>query len=223
MAFALLRGPVGFVTNERLYQSLCVQIRALRFNSRASLLNFECCLLQIFFAMEVYMNYLVFVLRLIHILAGVFWVGGSLVFAFFISPAVAATGEAGQKMMVHLVNKARFSTRIAISAVLTVIAGGWLYLIDSQGLTSAWRSSGPGFGFGIGGLFALVGLGFGLMIGMNSNRLGKLATEIQGKPTDAQLAGIQAAQRQLKFAVPIASAALILALICMATARYWVL
>jgi uncharacterized membrane protein len=172
--------------------------------------------------MEVHMNYLVFVLRLIHILAGVFWVGSSMVFVFFLTPAVAATGEAGQKLMVHLINKARLSTRIAISAVLTVLAGGWLYLIDSQGLTSAWRSSGPGIGFGIGGLFALIGLVFGLMVGINSNRLGKLSAEIQGKPTEAQLAGIQAAQKQLKYAGPISSAALIIALICMATARYWV-
>lgn len=168
------------------------------------------------------MNYLVIVLRLIHIVAGVFWVGGSLIFAFFISPAVAANGEAGQKIMAHLVNKARLSTRLAISAVLTVLAGSWLYQIDSQGLTSGWSSSGPGVGFSIGGIFAVIGLIFGLIIGINSNRLGKLAMEIQGKPSDEQFKRIQAAQKQLSFAVPITSVSLILALICMATARYWV-
>lgn len=167
------------------------------------------------------MNYLVLVLRLIHILAGVFWVGGNLIFAFFVSPAVAATGEAGQKVMAHLVNKARLSARISVSAVLTVIAGGWLYDIDSQGLTSGWRTSGPGLGFGIGGVFALIGLIFGLIVGINSNRLGKLSTEIVGKPTEDQMHKLQAAQKQLGFAVPISSITLILALICMATARYW--
>jgi hypothetical protein len=49
-----------------------------------------------------------------------------------------------------------------------------------------------------------------------------LAGEIQGKPTSEQMSKIQAAQRQLKYAAPISTLALILALICMATARYWV-
>ncbi len=168
------------------------------------------------------MNYLVIVLRLIHIVSGVFWVGASLVTAFFITPTVAATGESGQKVMAHLVNKARISFRIAISAILTVLAGGWLYWIDSQGFTSSWRSSGPGLGFGLGGTLALIGLIFGLIVGVNSERLGKLSTEIKGKPTEEQVMKLQSAQKQLKFAVPISTAALILALLCMATARYWV-
>ena len=169
------------------------------------------------------MNYLVVILRLTHILSGVFWVGGSVVLAFFITPAVAANGEAGQKLMVHLINKARIATRIAIAAILTVLAGGWLYLIDSQGLTSSWQYSGPGWGFGIGALFALIGLIFGLMVGINSNKIGKVAAEITGKPTTDQLNIMQAAQKQLSYASPISTVALILALICMATARYWVL
>jgi uncharacterized membrane protein len=168
------------------------------------------------------MNYLVIILRLIHILSGVFWVGGSIVLAFFITPAVAANGEAGQKIFVHLVNKAQISTRIAAAAILTVLAGGWLYLIDSQGLTSGWSNSGPGLGFGIGAFFAFIGLIFGLIVGVNSNKLGKAAGEISGKPTTEQLNIIQAAQKQLRFASPISTVALILALICMATARYWV-
>ena len=168
------------------------------------------------------MNFLVLFLRLIHIFSGVFWVGSSLMSYFFITPTVAATADAGQKFMAHIITKANLSTRIAISAVLTVLAGGWLYLIDSQGLTSSWQSSGPGVGFGIGGLFALIGLIFGLLIGRNSNILGKLAGEIQGKPTSEQMSKIQAAQKHLKYAAPVSTIALILALICMATARYWV-
>ena len=117
------------------------------------------------------MNYLVLLLRLVHIFSGVFWVGSSLMTYFFITPTVFATADAGQKFMAHIVTKAKLSTRIAVSAILTVLAGGWLYLIDSQGLTSSWQSSGPGLGFGIGGLFAIIGLIFGLLIGKNSNIL----------------------------------------------------
>ncbi len=129
------------------------------------------------------MNYLVIVLRLIHIIAGVFWVGSTHINHFFISPTVSATAEAGQEFMAHLVVNAHLSTRIAISAIVTVLAGGWLYEIDSKALTSARRNSGPGLGFGIGGLFAIIGLIFGLIKGKYSRMLENLAVEIRGKPT----------------------------------------
>jgi uncharacterized membrane protein len=167
------------------------------------------------------MDYLKIVLRLIHILAGTFWVGSSIFAGLFIGPTVQATGEAGQKFMAHLIAKAHISARITGSAILTVLAGGWLYWIDSDGLTSAWKTSGPGWGFGIGAVLALIGLAFGSMVGRSNHTLGTLAAEIQGKPTPEQLGKIQAAQKQLSLAGPASMIALILSLLCMATARYW--
>jgi uncharacterized membrane protein len=167
------------------------------------------------------MNVLVIALRLIHVVSGVFWVGSAVIFGFFISPSVAATADSGQKFMAHLVTKTRLTAAITGSAILTVLAGGSLYWIDSQGLTSPWQSSGPGVGFGIGALFALVGLVFGILVGRNVNILGTLASQIQGKPTSEQMGKIQAAQKQLAYASPISTISQILALVCMATARYW--
>src|SRR5919108_4541374 len=107
------------------------------------------------------MNYLVIALRIIHIVAGIFWVGGTLMMAFFIGPSIGATGEAGQKFVGHLMNNLKFSNRIAAAAGLTILAGFILYWIDSDGFTSAWMSSGAGRGFGIGAVFALSRLVFG--------------------------------------------------------------
>lgn len=98
------------------------------------------------------MNILMIVLRLLHILAGVLWVGAALVNAFFLSPTVAATDDAGQKVMAHLMGEARLSARITLASYITVLAGAALYWIDSQGLSSAWISSGPGIGFALGRL-----------------------------------------------------------------------
>jgi uncharacterized membrane protein len=167
------------------------------------------------------MDVFVIVLRLIHILSGVFWVGGALITTFFITPAVAATGDAGQKMMGYMVAKGRISARITGAAFLTVLAGVLLYLRDSGGLTSAWTSSPTGWGFGLGGLFALVGLAAGLMVGQNVRKLGQIAAAAQGKPSPEQLAQMQNAQKQMGTASQITTAALIVALACMATARYW--
>lgn len=169
------------------------------------------------------MNTLIVTLRLIHILSGVFWVGSSVILGFFITPTVAATSEAGQKFMAHLVTRARITGAITLSAILTVLAGSWLYWIDSNGFTSKWISAGPGWGFGIGGLLGLIGLVFGFLVGKNVSTLGNLAAQIQGQPSHEQLGIIQAAQKQLRVVAPISTFALILALICMATARYWIL
>jgi uncharacterized membrane protein len=167
------------------------------------------------------MNLLMIVLRLIHVLSGVFWVGASIIFGFYISPAVAATAESGRKVLAHLVTQAKVTTAITAAAILTVLAGGLLYWIDSQGLTSSWQTSGPGVGFGIGALAAIVGLVFGLLVGKNTSLLGNIAARVQGKPSPEQMARVQAALKQLAYAGPISTVSLILALICMATARYW--
>ena len=167
------------------------------------------------------MNTLLIVLRLLHILGGVFWVGSSLMFGFFITPTVAATAEAGQKFLDHIVNKARVPVAITTAALLTVLAGGSMYWIDSGGLTSEWIGTGPGVGFGVGGILALTGLVFGLLIGKNVGTLAKMAAEVKGKPTPEQLTQIQKAQKGLGIAGPVSTIALVLALACMATARYW--
>ena len=161
------------------------------------------------------------VLRLIHIVGGAFWFGSALMLGFYISPTVAATAEAGQKFMGHLVSKARIPTAIAISGGLTILAGAGLYWIDSGGFTSAWTRSGAGLLFGIGGAFGLIGFIFGMLVGKNIKALVKIGSEVQGKPTPDQMNQIQAAQKQLGVVGPVSSFALILTLICMSVARYW--
>jgi uncharacterized membrane protein len=167
------------------------------------------------------MNYLVVTLRLIHILSGVFWVGSTIYFGFFIKPTIQATADAGQKFIAHLVNKRPLGTAMSGSAILTVVAGGSLYWIDSGGLTTGWLRSGPGWGFGIGGLFALIGFILTALAGHRTHMLGMIASHIQGEPTHEQLKQFQAAQKQLGVLSPMGTIVLVIALICMATARYW--
>jgi len=167
------------------------------------------------------MTTLVPALRLVHILSGAFWFGSSLIFGYFVKPTAAAIGEAGQKFMAHVVTRARVTLAITVSAILTVVAGSWLYWIDSDGFTSQWTSAGPGWGFGIGGIFGFIGFLTGLMVGRNVSLLGNLAARLQGPPNPEQLRQIQAAQKQLQVIAPVSTVFLVLSMICMATARYW--
>lgn len=168
------------------------------------------------------MNYLTLTLRLVHIIGGVLWVGGALVMNYFIAPTMRATGDAGKQFAGHLMTKTRFSALMGISAYATVIAGFWLYGIDSQWFTSPWQSSGAGIGFGIGAGFALIGLVTGLMNGGNNRKMARIGAQIQGKPTPEQAAALGAIQKQQEWVVPVNTYSLILAAILMATARYLV-
>ncbi|NWG07896.1 MAG: hypothetical protein HXY35_14565 [Chloroflexi bacterium] len=168
------------------------------------------------------MNTLTLILRLVHIIGGVLWVGGALLMNFFVAPSMRATGEAGKQFAGHFMGKTRFSTIMTASAVATVIAGLWLYGIDSQWFTSAWQSSGAGIGFGIGSVFGLVGLVTGFMNGGNNKKLAQLGAQVQGKPTPEQAAALGAIQKQQGWVVPVNTWSLILAVLLMATARYLV-
>lgn len=168
------------------------------------------------------MTYFIWLLRIIHIVGGVIWVGGTLTMTFFIGPAVGATAEAGQKFVGHLMNNLKFSNRMAIASGSTILAGFILYWIDSQGFSSPWMSSGAGRGFGIGAGFALVGFVFGMLIGRTTRAMAQLGAQMQGKPSAEQMSQMQKIRSQQSTYSIISTVTLLLALIFMAIARYFV-
>ncbi len=169
------------------------------------------------------MTYWIWLLRIVHIVGGVFWVGGTLMMTFFIGPTIGATAEAGQKFVGHLMNNLKFSNRMSIAAGLTVTAGALLYWHDSAGFTSPWLHSGAGLGFTIGAISAIVGFVFGVMIGRVTTNMAKLGAQFQGPPTPEQMAQMQTLRKQQATYSTIAAVALIIAVTFMAIARYFVL
>jgi uncharacterized membrane protein len=167
------------------------------------------------------MTYLIWLLRIIHIVGGLFWVGGTLTMTFFIAPAVGATAEAGQKFIGHLMTNLKFSNRMSAAAGLTILAGFFLYWIDSNGFTSAWMRSGAGQGFGIGAAFALVGFVFGILIGRTTKSMAELGAQFQGKPSAEQMSQMQALRKRQASYANTSAALLITAAIFMAIARYF--
>ena len=169
------------------------------------------------------MHTLLLVLRLLHVFGAIVWGGTTILFFFILGPAIAATGDAGRKFAQHLVLKARLTTVISAAAGLTVLAGVGLYWIDSVGLTSPWMTSGAGIGFALGGLAGLVAFIFGIMFGRNNEAIAKIGASLQGPPTPEQMANLQAIQRRQKTVGLIMTIAIIIAIVCMATARYWMI
>ena len=66
---------------------------------------------------------LTLLLRLIHILAGVFWAGSVFFLAGFLIPTVRETGPEGGRVMSHLVGRRRLPVFIGIAILLTVVSG----------------------------------------------------------------------------------------------------
>lgn len=166
------------------------------------------------------MDILVLILRLLHVVGGVFWVGGAVAMNFFVAPTMRATGDAGKQFAGHLMGRTQFSQFMMYSGIVAIVAGFILYGIDSAWFSSAWQSSGPGIGFGLGALFALIGMVTGIMNGANNRKMGALGAQIQGKPTAEQAAQLAAIQQQQAWVVPVNTYSLLLALILMAIARY---
>lgn len=160
--------------------------------------------------------YLVWLLRIIHIVAGVIWVGGTLIMTFFVGPTIGATGEAGQKFAGHLMNNLKFSNRMAMASGLTVLAG---FILFFRGGTALMESR-FGIGLGIGAVFALIGLVSGMMIGRNIKQMIQLGAQIQGNPSPAQITQLQTIQKRQTTVSMISSVSVILATIFMAIARY---
>ena len=168
---------------------------------------------------------LITVLRLLHIVSGIFWVGAALMLTFFITPAVRATDEAGQKFLTHFMRRTPINQAIIGSSLLSVAAGMSLYWIDSNGFQSPWMHSGPGIGFGLGGVAGLLGLYFGIQLNRRSRAMMQLGQQIQNQgapPTPEQLAAVQKLQAQLKSGGMLNAVFLLLAAILMSTARFWV-
>lgn len=168
------------------------------------------------------MDVYVLVLRFVHVLTGVFWAGSAIFFPTLLIPAVGDAGEAGGRVMGAL-NERKLSTWLSAAAGLTVLSGILLYVRDSS-LNAGFGSSGPGIVFGVGGLAALGSLIVGgAIVGRATKRLAELGKAVAaggGKPTPEQGAELGALSARVGRFSKINAILLVIAVICMGTARY---
>jgi uncharacterized membrane protein len=167
----------------------------------------------------------IILLRLVHIASGAFWFGSAFVIFLFLQPTAMATAPESNRFMLHLLGRRRLTEATLTAAALTVAAGSILLWRDSNGLDATWISNPPGLGFTIGAAAAwLAFLGF-LFIGYPAGRRitdigGRLADE-RRPPTPGEQQQLAASQQRLRRLGMAVLALLTVAIICMATARYW--
>lgn len=169
------------------------------------------------------MNWLIVVLRLLHIFGGVFWAGAVFTLARFVLPAVAAMGPVGQQFMRQLTMVQGLTKAMTIAGVVTVLAGLWLMWNDSAGFQPAWMGSGIGVMLSIGGLSGIGAAASGVRSGMKAARLGQLFRELdaaKGAPQPEVVAEVQQIGAKLASGVRAVAVMLAITVACMAVARY---
>lgn len=168
------------------------------------------------------MNYYLLVLRILHIGAGVFWVGSTLLLSFVITPALRASGGSGQKFIDHLITRRRFGTESAGAGGMAGLAGLLLYWHDSQGFTSPWMGSSAGIGFAIGGVLGLIAFIFGILTDRRLKAMAGLREQLEGAPSEEMTSQLQELENQKSTYLNICAITLVLSLWIMAVARYLV-
>lgn len=163
------------------------------------------------------------ILRLIHIIGAMYWFGAALMMYYFVSPTVAATGDAGQQFGSYLGGKSGLGKSMLVTSIASAVAGAWLYWINSNGLQSAWMTSSSGIVFGLGGIFGAIALTFGIVVNRTIAAMGRLRAQIQGKPTAEQMEIMQVLQVRNAMAFRITTYFIIASAVFMAGARFFIL
>jgi len=167
---------------------------------------------------------LLVLLRLLHILAGIFWVGGTLLVHAHILPTAKRLGPEAGKFMQSLAAESGMSAALTGAGWIATVAGAILFVFVSGRFDRAWMSSPTGVTLGIGAVLGIAGLVFGAAVqAPNAARLATLSREIAsggGRPTAGQVERMNLLRDKLEWGGRISSALLVAAAAAMAIARY---
>ena len=107
------------------------------------------------------MNWLMIVLRLVHIGSGAMWVGMMAFMTFYLTPALAEVGPDAGKVMQAL-QKQKIMIVMPVIALLTIISGMWLMMRLYAG-PSDFAASRMGMALNVGALSAIVAFLIGVI------------------------------------------------------------
>lgn len=169
------------------------------------------------------MDWLVVFFRLVHVPAAIIWAGGAIFFSFYIEPTMAKLGPDAEKFVNEIINVKKAPVYFMIASTLTVVGGLFLYFRDAGGL-QLWTST-SGWVFTVGAVCGIVAWASGgAILAPAIKRVGEVAGQMKaaGGPPSAELMGqMHAAQARVKRIGQIDTGLIIIAVITMATARYF--
>jgi uncharacterized membrane protein len=159
-----------------------------------------------------------FLLRAIHIVGGVLWVGGVVIVAFFLLPATQTLGPAAQPVMQFIMGKRKLPVYLMALGIVTTLAGLLLMMRNVSLTDGAWARSPMGIGISIGAAAAILALIVGMTVSAPAaKRLGP------PRPGAAPLTDEQRAALTRRLALGGRTTFVLLSIstLFMATARYY--
>lgn len=161
------------------------------------------------------------ILRVLHIGAGLFWVGSMFFMTRFILPAIQEAGPDGGKFSAILMRGGRVQRAMMESAGVTIIAGLIMYgryIVQTDG---AWARSAVAMGLGVGAIAAIAAFVLGVTINVPaSRRLMAIMGSAGGPPNAEQLAEIGRLRGRMASTSRIVVVLLTVAIISMSISRY---
>jgi len=155
--------------------------------------------------------------KLVHVLFGAFWFGGSVVGTFYLIAAARALGPAAAPVMKYVIGVRKLSVVLNIAAGLTVLTGLAMYdrLSDHfrHPLVSTPYERFLTFGAACGIVAVIFG---GAVVGRAAGRLGAITAKLTGPPMPEQAAEIASLQQRMHVGGAIAVILVMLALTGMA-------
>jgi uncharacterized membrane protein len=104
-----------------------------------------------------------FVLRVVHVFGGMFWVGSALFNTFYLFPAMGEAGPAAGPIMGSMRRRHLFVVMPTV-ALLTILSGVRLMWMTSGGFPAAYFATGPGAIYGWSGAAAIVAFMVGVFV-----------------------------------------------------------
>ena len=168
--------------------------------------------------------YYLTLLRSIHILTGGFWVGATFYLAWFVLPAVKASGPEGGRFMQKLTGTNKLPLVMTLTSSLNILSGLLMIANLSSGFEFVWFNNRHGMLVAAGSTLALIAFLEGILITRpNAEKLNKLSQTIVATgqpPTESQAQLLMGYRSKMIMVVKQSAILLILSLIAMSLVHY---
>ena len=164
------------------------------------------------------------ILRLFHIVAGVFWAGATIYLAWFILPAVKACGPEGGRFMQQLGNTNKLPVVMTITSILNVLSGILLLWNLSGGMQTTFLFSKHGLILLSGGTLAILAFMEGFFVTrptvLQMNKFSQTIVMSGKPPSDEQMLQLLRFRKKIGTATNMAAYLLLLSVVAMSLIRY---
>lgn len=164
------------------------------------------------------------VLRLIHVVGGIVWVGGLVALAWFVVPTQRLEGADGGRFVSRMMVERHFTPFLITVALSTLLSGFALYGRAMIATAGQWGGSRPAIVYGFGAISAVTALIVGVSMGGVSEKkmaaIGQRLSAERRPPTTEETAQLEALAARAGRGARIASILLLVTAVAMSVARY---